>query len=1277
MAAGSKASMISETFRGAQEALLELLLQFPATVDPHEDLVALVSRFCRAVRNMFAASGAYCWLLDDTNGLTGFAADGLQAATFPGVRMSLDQPSLARQALESGRAAFVNEVDRDLKAAGPGAILAVPLLAMARPTGVLILTHNEVGREFDVDSASAVLVLGAHLGAVISNARLAHALALERRRNESLIDAAESFNIRMGLPGVKQSIADRTRRLLQADTAVVVWSHHEGFSLDAVSSSSPISEPHGVSGFLSELASRTVVALDPLFGRAPEDEPLLRGQVISAPLRTHAGRGALIIAATNKNFGTQEEILLAGLATFGSTALSNAELQATTETQSQDLQRLLDISSTLARGATIDRFLDQFLLRAAEFLEFQSASVILLEKNEPVLRWTVDHGKSRAVHQAVDSVLLRQILAGDNVFVSNDLTAHPLFDRSPEQDNRAVQMLAAPLRTAAGRTLGLLTAFDRIDGKPVSDSDVRRLQALAAEAAVVIEAAENFEHLEEHRRRAEDLVDLALSLNSSLQVTDLARAFTLKAAQMLGAPAAAAVIVSPNGFEAIVLHPEKQAEDKVLAHRLAHGLADVITAHGRAAIHGTASELLGDNLGNALGWQDVAIAPLSSGAGDLIGMLCLANRGRALDDVEAHLLHAVVAHASVAFENSRLFGQLANANRNWNQIFDAISDMMIVHDDHNRIVRTNRALSDLVGVDPSQLQGMDVRALAPLCSTNDSPCPFCKLSSEGRTDYDNALLQRSYLVSTSRIAGTSELQVVHVLKDVSDGREVELRYRELFDNIHEGLFFSTPQGRFVEVNDAMVRMLGYDSREELLQVDIGEQLHLSPTHRQRFVHAIEEHGAMKNFECPLLRKDGKIIYTLQNCYAVRDASGRSLQYRGLILDISEVKTFQTELQRQRDFNLKILNNTQSVIVVADTVGLITYANERSLIACGYDPQKLVGTPLANLIAPEGRGMFLRAIDSTSEGTQVESLELPLLCENGRVVRYSVTLSPMRDEQGAVTSIIALMTDITDAAMLQAKLIHSEKMAAVGQLVSGVAHEVNNPLTAIMGYADLLTSTEDLPDEARRDLGIILQEAQRTKQIVQNLLSFARQSAPHREPVNLNAVLVRTLQLRQYDFLNHGVDVKESYDPNLPQVYGDPQQLQQVFLNVVNNAYDAVHEVHRPPSVHISTSSAGGVVEVQITDNGPGISAPDRIFDPFFTTKEVGKGTGLGLSICYGIVREHGGEISCFNHPDGSGATFTVRMPVYSAAQLIEKIGKDTNPRNLNSGISDPPEQVSA
>ena len=264
--------------------------------------------------------------------------------------------------------------------------------------------------------------------------------------------------------------------------------------------------------------------------------------------------------------------------------------------------------------------------------------------------------------------------------------------------------------------------------------------------------------------------------------------------------------------------------------------------------------------------------------------------------------------------------------------------------------------------------------------------------------------------------------------------------------------------------------------------------------------------------------------------------------------------------------------------------------------------------------------------------------------NGHAGQFSVNLSPMRDEQGNINSIVVVMTDITDSAELRGKLVHAEKMAAVGQLVSGVAHEVNNPLTAILGFADLLMENPELPESARKDLRVILQEAQRTKQIVQNLLSFARQMPPQRNPVQLNLILRRTIQLRSYDFNSHGVEIIEHLDEGLPDVIGDAHQLQQVFLNILNNAYDAVHEVGRPARIEIMTTKAGDAVEVSFRDNGYGISHPDRIFDPFFTTKEVGKGTGLGLSICYGIVKEHGGEILCHNNTDGQGATFIVRFP---------------------------------
>ena len=380
--------------------------------------------------------------------------------------------------------------------------------------------------------------------------------------------------------------------------------------------------------------------------------------------------------------------------------------------------------------------------------------------------------------------------------------------------------------------------------------------------------------------------------------------------------------------------------------------------------------------------------------------------------------------------------------------------------------------------------------------------------------------------------------------------------------------------------------------------------------------------------------------------------GRLLQIRGLMLDVTGLRTYQSELHRERDFSGKILSNTQSLILVADTAGLISYANRRWYDA-GFEQRDLLGRPLLELAAPGFVRPLADALQSTLNGQQVDNLELQIVRGNGPAGKFSANLSPMRDEQGTVTSIVVVLTDITDSAVLRDKLVHAEKMAAVGQLVSGVAHEVNNPLTAILGFADLLMENPDLPETARKDMRVILQEAQRTKQIVQNLLSFARQMPPQRSPVQLNSILRRTIQLRSYDFNSHGVEVIEHLDEELPEVMGDAHQLQQVFLNILNNAYDAVHEVGgRLARIEIMSTKAGDAVEVSFRDNGNGITHPDKIFDPFFTTKEIGKGTGLGLSICYGIVKEHGGEILCHNNTGGQGATFIVRLPAASHTASI-------------------------
>src|SRR6202044_1742058 len=265
----------------------------------------------------------------------------------------------------------------------------------------------------------------------------------------------------------------------------------------------------------------------------------------------------------------------------------------------------------------------------------------------------------------------------------------------------------------------------------------------------------------------------------------------------------------------------------------------------------------------------------------------------------------------------------------------------------------------------------------------------------------------------------------------------------------------------------------------------------------------------------------------------------------VLKDITDRRTAERRYRRERDFNKNILNNTQSMILVLDTAGLVSYANRRCFES-GYKEQDLLGHALVQLVPPARRGHLVEAQERVLQGSALDNLDIPLFRGNGTTGQFSVSLSPMRDEQGNINSIVVVMTDITDAADLQAKLMHTEKMAALGQLVSGVAHEVNNPLAAIVGFTDLLLENPAIPPEAREELQVILQEAQRTRVIVQNLLSFARHMPAQHEPMRVNSVLRQTLQLRSYDFANHGGQMSGRYEKGLPLAPGDSHQLQQVF-----------------------------------------------------------------------------------------------------------------------------------
>ena len=484
------------------------------------------------------------------------------------------------------------------------------------------------------------------------------------------------------------------------------------------------------------------------------------------------------------------------------------------------------------------------------------------------------------------------------------------------------------------------------------------------------------------------------------------------------------------------------------------------------------------------------------------------------------------------------------------------------------------------------------------------------------------------------------LENVRLFSRVEQSRK---QWVEDFDAISDFIVVHDAGNRVLRLNRALAEALGLRPTEAIgYEIDRLEILDSPP----------------KEGNCPFCRNPrlaheefiheaGERTFLI-SASRIHNAQGNDWRTIHVMKDITDRRVAERRYRRERDFNKNILNNTQSMILVLDTAGLVSYANRRCFEA-GYREQDLLGQPLVELVTSARRPLLAEALERTLQGAALDNLEIPLFRGSGTPGQFSISLSPMRDEQGEINSVVVVMTDITDAASLQAKLMHTEKMAALGQLVSGVAHEVNNPLAAIVGFTDLLLENPAVPDDAKEELQVILQEAQRTRVIVQNLLSFARQMPPQREPAQINSILRQTMKLRAYDLENHGVELIEKYAVELPMVIGDPHQLQQVFLNILNNAYDAVQEIRRTGRIEVQTLYRADKIEIMFRDNGPGISQIDRIFDPFFTTKEVGKGTGLGLSICYGIIQAHRGEIIAKNNPDGDGSTFIVRLPIAEKA----------------------------
>jgi PAS domain S-box-containing protein len=368
---------------------------------------------------------------------------------------------------------------------------------------------------------------------------------------------------------------------------------------------------------------------------------------------------------------------------------------------------------------------------------------------------------------------------------------------------------------------------------------------------------------------------------------------------------------------------------------------------------------------------------------------------------------------------------------------------------------------------------------------------------------------------------------------------------------------------------------------------------------------------------------------------------------GFARDLRLTRRLETELLRSNLYSDAIAFYAPIGIVLMDKECIVLDANPAAVALLGASAANVIsGNLFPELFERETSDVRNFLFQAFTDGKEAR-MTLSRATIFGSALNCELKVVPLTHRGGvSPDSLLLLITDLTSQVELQQNLIQSEKLSAIGEIVAGVAHELNNPLTGIIGYSQLVMSAKVDPGLKAR-LEHIASEAERCRRIVRNLLSFARHYESEKAPHNVNDILSEVLQLREYQIRIDGIDLQIDLDQDLPNVYVDGHELQRVFLNIINNAQQALGCVEdRPKKLAISTFEKDRCVHVRFHDNGPGIPEGIRtkVFDPFFTTKGVGEGTGLGLSVSYGVIKEHNGRIDLESN-EGEGTCFTVVLPL--------------------------------
>jgi PAS domain S-box-containing protein len=467
----------------------------------------------------------------------------------------------------------------------------------------------------------------------------------------------------------------------------------------------------------------------------------------------------------------------------------------------------------------------------------------------------------------------------------------------------------------------------------------------------------------------------------------------------------------------------------------------------------------------------------------------------------------------------------------------------------------------------------------------------------------------------------------HLFTNIPFAREFIIK------QMNDGVFIFDIRNFLVDANPAALAITGTDKKI------IGRKLDTLISRSPLFGHMMS--GTAAREELALDTDSGKRVIEIETTPMViqqEQPVGRLI----MLHDITERR------KSEENYRLVAENSADIIYKLNIAEGRYTYVSPSVEKVLGYtDKEALAKSPKDIVTPPSFEKQRIMMAKDIQNGVSHNTLELEGIHKDGHIVPLEVHGNFIRNEAGMPVEIVGVVRDITKRKKMEQQLIMQDRLASIGQLTSGVAHELNNPLTGIINFSTLLLKS-DLPADIRQDVTSIYEEAQRTAYIVKNLLTFAHKQKQAKQPLNILENVQKVLILRGYEQKVNNIRVNVYGDPELPPVSGNSSQLQQVFFNIIVNAEQFMLQAHKKGTLTIRAEKTGKSVRVSFTDDGPGIPQENmkHIFTPLFTTKEPGTGTGLSLSICQGIIREHGGKIWAESEP-GKGSAFFIELPVYS------------------------------